>query len=100
MGASMTEEVAAIVRLQDAVRSMNLPPDISSSLLSTFHQVLRESLAEVGAHRVDDRERMCALAADAVIAFAKAGLHPEQIRRFARSNLRFMGSARKAAVHM
>jgi hypothetical protein len=40
------------------------------------------------------------MAADAIIAFAEAGLQPEQIRRFARSNLRFMGSAREAAAAM
>jgi hypothetical protein len=49
---------------------------------------------------VNDRRRICALAADAVIAFAKAGLQPEQIIRFARSNLRFMRSSREAAAAM
>lgn len=60
--------------------------------------VQREALAGSGVPNVDDRQRICSLAADAVIALAKAGLQPERIRRFARSNLRSMRSTREAAA--
>ena len=87
-----------ILRVEEAVRGMKLSPEIASLLMMTFHLVWREALVESDAQNVDDRQRICGMAADAVIAFAKAGLQPEQIRRYALSNLRFMGSARDAAA--
>lgn len=100
MSASGSREVAAALRVQDAVRSMNLPTEITSSMLSAFNHLLFEAVAELEDRSAYDHERTCVLAADAFIAFARAGLQPEQIRRFARSNLRFMGSRRKAAAVM
>jgi hypothetical protein len=79
---------------------MKLSTEASSSLLSIFDHVLREAFEEIGAPSAWDRERTCVLAADAFIAFAKAGLHPEQIGQFTRSNLRFMGSVHEAAAVM
>jgi hypothetical protein len=100
MNASLRDEVASALRVQEAVSNMHLRPEIASLLMMTFHLVCREAVAEYGALNADDRRRMCGLAADAVIAFAKAGLQPEQIRRFARSHLRFMSSGPEAAAAM
>ena len=100
MSASLTGEVASALRVQEALRSLHLPPEMASTLMLTFNLVWREALLESGARNVDDRQRICAMAADAVITFAKAGLQPEQIRRFARSNLRFMSTSRQAAAAM
>ena len=98
--ASLTGEVASALRVQEAARIMHLPPEMASLLTITFNLVWREALVEAGPCNVNDRQRICAMAADAVIAFAKAGLQPEQIIRFARSNLRFMRSSRQAAAAM
>src|SRR5688572_28477822 len=98
--ASLAGEVAAALRVQEAARSRGLPSEMSSTLMFTFHLVWREALVESGARNVDDRQRLCAMAADAVITLAKAGLEPEQIRSFARSNLRFMATSRQAAAIM
>ena len=98
--ASLTVEVASALRVQEAVRSMHLPPEMASLLMITFNLVWREALVEVGSSNVNDRQRICAMAADAVIAFAKAGLQPDQIIRFARANLRFMATSREAAAAM
>jgi hypothetical protein len=97
---SLGAEVAAVLRVQEAVRGMKLPPEIASLSMMTFHLVWREALVESDVDDVDDRRRICGMAADAVIAFAQAGLQPEQIRRFARSHLRFVGSSREAAAVM
>ena len=97
---SLTGEVSSALRVQEAVRSMHLPPEMASLLIITFNLVWREALVEAGLCKVIDRQRICAMAADAVIAFAKAGLQPEQIIRFARSNLRFMATSREAAAAM
>ena len=97
---SLTGEVASALRVQEAVRSMHLPPEMASLLMITFNLVWREAFVEAGPCKVNDRQRICAMAADAVIAFAKAGLQPEQIIRFARSNLRFMATSRDAAAAM
>ena len=98
--ASRAGEVASALRVQEAVRSMHLPPEMASLLMITFNLVWREALVEAGPCNVNDRQRICAMAADAVIAFAKAGLQPEQIIRFAHSNLRFMATSRQAAAAM
>ena len=94
------DEAESALRVQDAVNGMHLPPEIASLLMMTFNLVWREALVESDVDDVDDRRRICGMAADAVIAFAKAGLQPEQIRRFARSHLRFVGSSREAAAAM
>jgi hypothetical protein len=98
--ASLTAETESALRVHEAVRSMRLPPETASILMIAFNLVWREALIETGPCNVKDRHLICALAADAVIAFAKAGLQPEQIIRFARSNLRFMRSSREAAAAM
>jgi hypothetical protein len=69
-------------------------------LLATFMVVWRDAVDELGVVEPEDCQRLCAMAADAVIAFAKAGINPEQIRRFARSNLRFMSTRGDAAAAM
>ena len=97
---SLTGEVASALRVQEAACSLRLPPEMSSMLMITFNLVWREALVESGAKNLEDRQRMCSMAAEAVIAFAKAGLQPEQIRRFARSSLRFMATSREAAAVM
>ena len=97
---SLTLEVASALRVQETVRRMHLLPEKSSMLMITFNLVWREALIESGARNVEDRQQICAMAADAVIAFAKAGLQPEQIIRFARANLRFMATSREAAAAM
>ena len=84
---------------QDAARSMHLPPESASTLMLTYYWWL-EPLLQSGVPNLDDRQRICAMAADSVIVFAKAGLHPERVRQLARSNLRFMGSSREAAAVM
>ncbi len=98
--ASLSAEAASSLRVQEALRCMCLPPETASILMIAFNLVWREALIEMGPCNVNDRRRICELAADAVIAFAKAGLQPEQIIRFARSNLRFMRSSREAAAAM
>ena len=98
--APLTAEAASTVRVQEAFRSMRLPPETASLLMIAFNLVWREALIETGPCQLNDRRRICALAADAVIAFAKAGLQPEQIIRFARSNLRFICYSREAAAAM
>jgi hypothetical protein len=74
MSESRACEVGAFLRVQEAVWDMSLTAELSSSLLSTFNQLLREAVAELGDRSAYDRERTCVLAADAFIAFAKAGL--------------------------
>jgi hypothetical protein len=98
--ASLAGEVESALRVLEAARSMHLPPEIASLLVMTFNVVWREALVSSAVDDVDDRRRLCEMAAAAVIAFARAGLQPEQIRRFGRSHLRFMGSAQEAAAVM
>jgi hypothetical protein len=99
-GATLTPETASFLRVQEALQPMGLPSETETTLLATFMVVWRDAADELGAVEPEDRQRICALAADAVIAFAKAGLQPEQIRHFARSNLRFMATRREAAASM
>lgn len=97
---SLQVEVSSFLRVQEALVGHQFSPETASALLATFNLIWREAVAENGAHNVDDRRRICVMAADAVISFAKAGLQPEQIRRFARSNIRFMTTSREAAAVM
>ena len=97
---SLAGEVESALRVQDAVHGMHLPPEIASLLMMTFHLVWREALVNSAVDNVDDRRRVCETAAEAVIAFAQAGLQPEQIRRFALSHLQFVSSSREAAAVM
>jgi hypothetical protein len=99
-GGPLTPETASFLRVQEALQPMDLPYETVTTLLAAFMVVWRDAADELGAVESEDRQRICALAADAVIAFAKAGLQPEQIRRFARSNLRFMSTRVDTAAAM
>jgi hypothetical protein len=99
-GGNLTPETASFVRVQEALQTLGLPSETATTLLATFIVVWRDAVGELTVATPEDSQRLCAMAADAIIAFAKAGLGPEQIRRFARSNLRFMATRREAAAAM
>jgi hypothetical protein len=99
-GAFLTPETVSFVRVQEALQTLGLPSETATTLLATFIVVWRDAVDELKVAKPEDCQRLCAMAADAVIAFAKAGLEPEQIRRFARSNLLFMATRREAAAAM
>lgn len=99
-GDSLQAEVISFLRVQDTLRASPFSAETVSTLLATFNSVWRQAVQDADTHNSDDRQRICTMAADAVIALAEAGLQPEQIGRYALSHVRFMTTSRDAAKVM
>lgn len=87
-------EVLSFLPVQDKYRTTPFPLESMAALQAAFNAVWRQAAQEAGLSKADDLQKICQIAANAVIAFAEAGLQPEHIRRYALSRVRFMIASR------
>ena len=99
-GDSLQDEVSSFLRVQDALRASPFPAERVSALLATFDAVWRQAVHETEADNPDDRQVICTVAADAVIALAKAGVQPSDIQRYALAHVLFLTTSRDAGLVM
>jgi hypothetical protein len=97
---TLQDEVMSFLRVRDELCAASLATTSLSQLLAAFDAVWRQAVHESDAHTSDDRQAICTMAADAVIALAKAGARPVEVRRYALAHVLFMTTRRNSALLM
>jgi hypothetical protein len=96
---SLQDEVMSFLRAREELCEASLSATSLSHLLSVFDSVCRQASYENEATSSEDRQTICSLAADAIIALAKEGVHPKDIRRYALAHVLFMTKPSVTAHH-
>jgi hypothetical protein len=87
---SLQDEVMSFLRAREELCEASLPGTSLPQLLSIFDSVWRQAAHENDVTSSEDRQTICSLSADAIIALAKAGVHDNDIRRYALAHVLFM----------
>jgi hypothetical protein len=96
---SLQDEVMSFLRAREELCEASLSATALSHLLSVFDSVWRQAAHESEVSNSEDRQTICSLAADAILALAKAGVHPNDIRRYALAHVHFMTKPSLTAHH-
>jgi hypothetical protein len=95
---SLQDEVMSFLSAREELCEASSATSMSH-LLSVFDSVRRQAAYENEVTNSEDRQTICSLAADAIIALAKAGVHPKDIRRYALAHVLFMTKPSVTAHH-
>ena len=87
---TLEDEVMSFLRVRDNLCAASLSRTSLSDLLAAFDAVWRQAVQETDADSSDDRQTICTIAADAIIALGKAGVRPVDVRRYALAHVLFM----------
>ena len=96
----LQDEVMSFLRVRDQLRAASLSDISLSHLLAAFDAVWRQAAQETNADSSDDRQAICTIAADAIIALSKAGVRPIDVRRYALAHVLFVTTRRDSALLM
>ena len=87
---TVQDEVMSLLRVRDDLCAASLSATSLSDLLAAFDAVWRQAVQETEADSSDDRQAICAIAADAIIVLGKAGVRPIDVRRYALAHVLFV----------
>ena len=97
---TLQDEVMSFLRVRSEVCDASLSDNSLSHLLAAFDAVCRQAVQETDADTADDRQIICTIAADAIIALGKAGVSPMDVRRYALARVLFLTTRRDSALVM